>query len=203
MVGVDISPGMLDVCRRNVLRESPEVRARVELRAADMRDFDLSRQFELITVPFRSFQHLQTVAEQRAALSCFTRHLAPGGRLILDLFNPAIPLLGDERWLAEPFVEPPVDLGDGRTLIRSLRIVGRDFFNQTQDVEIAHEVVGQDGRRERQAEVTRLRYLFRYEAEHLLVREGLTVEALYADYDRRPFGSIYPGELIFVARRRE
>jgi hypothetical protein len=27
------------------------------------------------------------------------------------------------------------------------------------------------------------------------------VEALYADYDKSPYGSKYPGELIFVARR--
>ena len=46
-----------------------------------------------------------------------------------------------------------------------------------------------------------MRYLFRYEAEHLLARCGFAVEALYADYDKSPYGSKYPGELIFVARR--
>ena len=47
-----------------------------------------------------------------------------------------------------------------------------------------------------------MRYLFRYEAEHLLVRSGFEVEALYADYDRSPYGSTYPGDLIFVTRKR-
>jgi hypothetical protein len=41
----------------------------------------------------------------------------------------------------------------------------------------------------------------RFEVEHLLARCGFEVEALYADYDRSPYGSKYPGELIFVARR--
>jgi hypothetical protein len=38
--------------------------------------------------------------------------------------------------------------------------------------------------------------------EHLLGRAGFEVEQLYAGYDKRPYGSIYPGELIFVARKR-
>ena len=33
-------------------------------------------------------------------------------------------------------------------------------------------------------------------------RAGFAVEAVYADYDRSPYGSKYPGELIFVARKR-
>jgi hypothetical protein len=46
-----------------------------------------------------------------------------------------------------------------------------------------------------------IRSVFRYEADHLLARCEFEVEHLYADYDRSPFASKYPGELIFVARR--
>ena len=35
--------------------------------------------------------------------------------------------------------------------------------------------------------------------KHLLARAGFRVEQLYADYDKSPYGSKYPGELIFVA----
>jgi hypothetical protein len=37
--------------------------------------------------------------------------------------------------------------------------------------------------------------------EHLLARAGFTVEHLYAGYDKRAYGSTYPGELVFVARK--
>jgi SAM-dependent methyltransferase len=201
MVGVDLSPGMLEICRRTLASEATDVRARVELHVGDMRDFDLARRFLLITLPFRSFQHLETVEDQLSALRTLARHLAPGGRLVLDLFNPSLPLLGDERWLREPLVEPPIHMPDGRTVVRSLRIASRDYVSQMQAVEIAHEVTWPDGRVERHADTTRLRYIFRFEAEHLLAREGFEVEAVYADYDRRPYGSQYPGELIFVATR--
>ena len=46
-------------------------------------------------------------------------------------------------------------------------------------------------------------YSFGFEVEHLLGRAGYAVEHLYADYDKRPFGSTYPGELLFVARKVE
>ena len=46
-----------------------------------------------------------------------------------------------------------------------------------------------------------MRYLFRFEAEHLLIRAGFEIAHLYADYDRTPYGSKYPGELLFVARK--
>ena len=43
----------------------------------------------------------------------------------------------------------------------------------------------------------------REEVEHLLARTGLKTEAVYADFAREPFGSQYPSELIFVARKAE
>jgi hypothetical protein len=34
-----------------------------------------------------------------------------------------------------------------------------------------------------------------------LARCGFEVEVVYADYDKSPYGSKYPGELIFVAKK--
>ena len=58
-----------------------------------------------------------------------------------------------------------------------------------------------DGREERLVHRFQMRHLFRFEAEHLLARAGFQVEELYADYDKSPYGSKDPGELIFVARK--
>ena len=58
-----------------------------------------------------------------------------------------------------------------------------------------------DGREERLVHGFSMRYLFRFEVEHLLARCGFQVEHLYAGFDKCAFGSRYPGELIFVARK--
>jgi SAM-dependent methyltransferase len=201
IVGLDLSPFMLAVCRENLAKEPAEVQARVQLIESDMRNFDLGREFALITIPFRPFQHLTTVEDQMACLKVIGRHLAPGGRLVLDLFNPSIPYLAAPERLEEFEDVPEFAMPDGRRIIRRARIARRDYFNQIQDVELIYYVTHPDGRQERLVHSFPMRHLFRFEAEHLLVRCGFRVEALYADYDKSPYGSKYPGELIFVANK--
>jgi len=46
-----------------------------------------------------------------------------------------------------------------------------------------------------------MRYFFPYEAEHLLARAGFKIESLFSDYEQHPYGSTYPGELIFIATK--
>jgi len=85
--------------------------------------------------------------------------------------------------------------------VRRHRVVGHDRFNQFNQVELIYYVSHSDGRAERLVHSFAMRYLFRFEAEHLLARCGFEVEHLYAGFDESPYGSKYPGELIFVARK--
>ncbi len=200
--GIDLSPHMLDVCQRRLAQEPVEVQGRVQLDLADMRDFDLGQTFKLITMPFRPFQHLIEVEDQIACLRCIRQHLADDGRFVLDLFNPSLPALAREVTGEEQGDEPEFTMPDGRRVLRRNRVVARDVFKQYQDVELIYYVTHPDSRTERLVHAFPMRYLFRYEVEHLLVRCGFEVEALYADYDQHPYGSACPGELIFVAKKR-
>lgn len=201
ITGLDVSEAMLNVCRTRLKNEAADVQARVTLVQYDMRDFNLGQQFRLVTTPFRSFQHMITVEDQLASLASMRNHLVAGGLLVLDLFNPSLPYLVDESRLGEFGEEPEFTMPDGRRVVRRARIVSRDLHKQVQNVELLYYVTHPDGREERQIHAFPMRYIFRYEAEHLLVRAGFQIEALYADYDKSPYGSKYPGELIFVARK--
>jgi SAM-dependent methyltransferase len=201
IVGLDSSPRMLAVCRELLGREPMPVQSRATLVQADMRHFDLARTFSLITLPFRPFQHLITVEDQLSCLASIHRHLADDGRLILDLFNPSLEALAGPDNGAERSEEPPFSMPDGRRVVRRHRIAASDRFNQVNQVELIYLITHPDGRQQRLVHAVPLRYLFRFEAEHLLARSGFSIENLYAGYDKSPFGSTYPGELIFVARR--
>jgi SAM-dependent methyltransferase len=201
IVGLDASAAMLTTCRRRLEAEPEAVRARVTLVEGDMRGFELSRRFRLVTMPFRPFQHLLTVEDQLACLASVFRHLEPGGELILDLFNPSIDALAT-RPLGEEMVEGPAfTLPDGRQGIRHHRITAHDRAAQLNQIEMIYIMTHPDGRVERLIHPFQMRYFFRFEAEHLLARAGFEIRALYGGYDRSPFGSTYPGELIFVAAR--
>jgi SAM-dependent methyltransferase len=201
IVGLDASPDMLAVCRERVAREPDDVRSRVALVEGDMRSFAIDRSLALATIPFRPFQHLLSVADQLACLAGIHRHLRDGGRLILDVFNPSLEFLVDFRVGEEFGREPEFTTPDGRRVVRWQTFVSADRFNQVNEYELIYHVRHPDGREERLVQRLTMRYLFRFEVEHLLVRAGFAVEHLYAGYDRRPYGSTYPGELVFVARR--
>ena len=76
----------------------------------------------------------------------------------------------------------------------------RDRNTQVVDSELIYHVTHPDGHEETLTHRFPMRYLFRFEAEHLLARCGFAVEQVYADYDGSAYGSKYPGELIFVAK---
>lgn len=84
IVGLDNAPAMLDIARRKAATEGLDM-TWVE---ADMRDFHLERRFGLIIIPYRSFLHLLTDADQAACLNAVYRHLVPGGRFALNFFAP-------------------------------------------------------------------------------------------------------------------
>ena len=201
IVGLDLSPGMLQICRDRMKAEPAIVQSRVSLVHGDMRSFDLAQTFGLVTMPFRPFQHLTLVADQLSCLRSIHKHLVPGGRLILDLFNPWLEALVQDNTGQEIGEEPEFQTPDGRRVVRRHKIVSRDHARQLSQVELIYYVTHPDGHEERLVHAFSMRHLFRFEAEHLLARSGFEVEDVFADYDRSPFGSKYPGELIFVAKR--
>jgi SAM-dependent methyltransferase len=203
VVGLDLSPHMLRVCRERLLHEPECVRSRVRLVQADMRRFALARDFKLVMIPFRPFQHLTSVDDQQACLECISRHLTPGGRLILDIFNPSLEALVSDNIGQELSDEPEFTTPDGRRVVCRHKIVSRDRFNQVINVELIYYVTHPDSREERLIHSFAMRYLFRFEAEHLLARCGFQLECVYADYNKSPYGSKYPGELIMVAKKTE
>ena len=94
VVGVDTSEAMLRRAHARRAALPPDVAARLTFRQGDMTSLDLGRRFPLIITPSRVFQFALTPAAQRAALRALGGHLEPGGRLVLDLFDPRFEYVG-------------------------------------------------------------------------------------------------------------
>jgi SAM-dependent methyltransferase len=199
ITGVDLSVNMLEICRQRLESEPGEVQSRVTLVNEDMRVVDPGGQYMLVTSPFRAFQHLLSVEAQIQTLKNAFDILLPGGHLVMDVFNPSLHALTANNIGEEFGEEPEFKLPDGRYVERTHRIVERDHINQISAVELIYKVTHQDGQQERLVHAFKMRHLFRYELEHLLVRCGFELESVYCDFNRRPYGAIYPGELIVVA----
>ena len=95
-------------------------------------------------------------------------------------------------------IGPRFKLADGRMVTRRVRFSGVDTHRQLVEIESVSYVKHPGGHRERLAYPIRLRYLYRFEAEHLLARAGFRVEKVYGDYDSSPFAAGKASNLILV-----
>lgn len=199
ITGLDRSSGMLDRCREKVSGEPVEVRDRVDIQAADMRAFDLGRQFALVTAPFRGVQHLIGESDQLSFLACARRHLAPAGRLVLDAFNP------DPARLAVPMTEEREDtprtlLSGQRSFRRTARVTAIDREAQVSSVELAYYVSDSDGREQRRVQAFPMRWYTPDELARLVERSGFAVRAMYGDFDRSALTDA-SADIIVVAEK--
>ncbi|MCL6482016.1 MAG: class I SAM-dependent methyltransferase [Firmicutes bacterium] len=200
ITGLDSSENMLARCRTRLAAEPEEVRERVQLLCASMTKFHLGQPYQLITTPFRGFQHLLTTEEQLSCLRCVHRHLAPGGTFVLDVFHTIPAATFDPAWMEEKEDTPETRLPDGRCFLRTVRVAAFHRSKQMNEVEFVFYLTHPGGQKERFVERFRIHYFFRCEVEHLLARAGFRIAAVYGNYDRSPFTDDSP-EMIFVAER--
>ena len=204
VVGVDISPRMVEGARAKA--KAAGLSRRCRFQTGDMRDLALQRTFPLVVMPFRSFQSMLTVADQRAALAVAAAHLAPGGLLAMDIFAPDLHMLATDD--ATPFhvrdvpqPDPGHTPGTGRMLV----IWGQNRWDPLSQVNHARLIIEElDVERTVARRLYRdfdLRYTFRYEMMHLLERCGFTVEALYGDFEGGPVAPD-SDDLVWLARPR-
>lgn len=110
-VGLELSPDMLAEAQR----KADEHGVQVEWVRGDMREFDLARTFDLVFIASNSLLHLHEAEDLVDCFRSVRRHLAPGGRLIFDVFNPSVRILAQadgarRRRDALSFVDPLRDI---------------------------------------------------------------------------------------------
>nr|WP_312444833.1 class I SAM-dependent methyltransferase [Brevundimonas naejangsanensis] len=120
VVGFDASEAMLEMCRAACARRG----LKADLSVARFDDFAYATRFGAAILPAGSFQLIATAQEGLAVLKRFHDHLAPGGRLILDL-DPVSAVLAPpgstRRWTDR----------NGDVLTLTEERVDSDLLNQT------------------------------------------------------------------------
>ena len=200
ITGLDFSPNMLQKCREKLTSQTKEVQSRVKLIHGSMIKFKTGEKYALVTIPFRPFQHLVTVEEQKACLDCIHRHLLEKGKLVFDVFHTYLPRLIDTRYFMEMAVGESLTLPDGRVVKRTERTAAFHHAEQYNDIELIFYVNYPDGRKERLVHAFPMRYFYRYEIEHLLSLCGFKILEFYGNFDKSDFTDESP-EMIFVAEK--
>jgi len=197
VTGVDLSPEMLRIARSRA--EAAGVAQRVTLVQGDYTDAPLAGAYRLALVMMNTFLHLTSQSAQLRALRHWREHLAPGGLLLIDIFNPDVAQLAsldgriewDKTW---------TDTQTGATVMKFLaRTV--DLDEQIIHVNLIYDEIDTDGQVRRTLVPFDHRYVWRFEAELLLDKAGFALKEVYGDRSLGPFEGD-SDTMILVARRR-
>ncbi len=173
VIGVDSSPGMLDVAAERARLAGVEV----DLRLGDIREPPVDERVPLVICPFRSFLHMHTDGDRRKALRAVQRLLLDEGRFVFDVFTPS----------REDIAET-----NGRWLEREPGIWERAVWDEAQrtlTLSVRNDTAGS---------TLQLAWLEPDEWRALLESEGFEVEACYGWFDRTPYSG--DEDTIWVAR---
>jgi SAM-dependent methyltransferase len=197
VTGVDLSPAMLAIAREKVT--AAHLHERVRLVQGDMRTVDLDQRYGLVVIGLNSLMHLDRQAAQLEALQVAARHLAPGGRLVVDLFNPEV-ALPDAQQEGQLFLHCLKVLPGGTHLLhfQSPRV---DRAAQMVTMTNYYDEMPPDGQVRRHMAPFTLRYVTAGELRLLVRQAGLEVEALYGTYELDPFENDSPRLLAVAAHR--
>lgn len=200
VTGLELNEDMLTHAQTKADALDASTCKRLTLVHGDMRDFKLRKKFPLIVIPFRAFQHLLTVPEQRSCLGCCRKHLAPGGRLVIDLFDPNLRILGahlspgtsGNSILSEKVRDPAT--GETLAIFATRTACPEEQTNREDWVYERFDKQGKSLRRE--LRTFYMRYFFRYEMEHLFELCGFEVLKLEGDFKGGAFK--HGGEQIWT-----
>lgn len=167
--GIDISRSMLNHLEQKQAK-SPVGASRVSTVLGDITDFDLKARFQLIYCVFNTFLQLASAETQERCLEACTRHLLPGGAVVLEVELPDFARWTDSQachtWevrddflVVEFSLHHPVDQ----------RITSQYMVVTNGHVRLCPEV---------------LRYVSKTELELMADRLGLTMSEAFSSWDK-------------------
>lgn len=167
VVGIELSPHMAAVLRRKIDEDL------LPVTIGDMATTVVPGEFTLVYLVYNTITNLLTQDEQVACFRNAARHLAPGGRFVIELGVPPLRLLPPGQ------VAVPFDVSE--------RHLGFDTFDLVEQILVSHHLTadGEDGRYRR--DESRHRYAWPAELDLMARLAGLRLETRVADWDGAPF----------------
>lgn len=188
ITGLDIVPGMLSRAQEKA-GDLP-----IHWVEADIRDFHLGMQFDLIFTTGSVFQHLTERHDQERMLACVREHLSPKGLFVLDLLYPSRNRLEDSD--EQDWYQYENDLGI------TIKVTGTDRYDPIK--QIKHETafrrwIDKDGREVVKQARFALRVIYPQEMDALLHYNGFSIVYKYGFWDKSPL-TAESQNMIFVCQ---
>ncbi|MFX1532760.1 MAG: class I SAM-dependent methyltransferase [Promethearchaeota archaeon] len=179
VVGLELSPAMLEVTKTKYANLPEEVRKRLSFIQGSMTGFYLNQKFNLIIIP-ASFGHCLTTEQQLSCLSCVSEHLTTTGKFILDLYP------GGTLKEKGSFTDNPVSI-DGKYVITRSGTYTTDFIKQMQYLKLKFQI-HEENRLIEEIEVdSEVAVIFNREINLLLRIAGFRIIEEYSNWEKVPY----------------
>ena len=198
VTAVDASPAMLEQLRAKLAAEPAEIRDRVEVAQADAAALSLARRdFALAVLPFNVLMLIADFEAERRTLAGVAAHLAPGGRLALDVMNPlTLALEADNRPVPSEARRNPLT---GNPYVKNSRNTRLDE-RQRQRVYGWYDELLPDGEQTICDFSFHWRLIFRWELELMLAEAGFTPTRVAGDFEDAGWG-VDSARIVVTAQR--
>ncbi len=200
VTGIDFDPAMIRLAQQKA--KSVGLSSRVlDLRVGDALTLRLGKRFDWVCIFFNTFLAFATLEQQDACLQVARRHLRKGGRLFLDILQPNVGLLGQERSRElDPHLFFAPNLG---TSVLKTIDVDRDPSKQLEKVTFRYRWHDADGRRRERTMRFAMTFIFPRELRILLERNGFEVEHLWGNYDGSALDADSPRMIVRAKQKTE
>ena len=184
VTGVDASPEML------ALGRAKAGESRLICHQADIRAFHLNRKFGLIFIGNNSLSHLLERAHVEQCFACVHEHLEPGGRFIVDVFNPSLAIL--TRDSAQDY--PVTEYEDAESGVRVVVTETSRYDPASQVKHIRWRF--SSARKTDDVVPLSLRIFYPQELDGLLEYNGFAIEHKYGTYGEDAFRGDSPKQIV-------
>lgn len=168
MTGIELSEPMVAQLRRKVDESA------LPVVVGDMATTTVPGEFSLVYLVWNTIGNLRTQDEQVECFRNAARHLARGGRFVIELWVPPL------RRFPPGQVAVPFDVGDGH--------IGFDTYDLTTQRGTSHHY-WREGDGAVRYGVSNFRYVWPAECDLMARLAGLELESRFADWDESPFTS--------------
>lgn len=196
IIGVDLSPAMLRLCRERADRA--DVTDRLTLLQADFRSFTLAEPAALIALPYHSLGHLPSINDKRDALRHIYAQLRPGGCFVFDDFLMTPERLGRMRSVQ---LRAEYQSADGRDVLLWVTSLVNEAEQSMLVVTWEDELDTEGTLQHRRYRKLHLSWLEPAQARQLLLDTGFTVDTCFGDFARTPFDASSAQEQVWIARK--
>jgi SAM-dependent methyltransferase len=188
VVGLDISAPLLSRAQERHAALDPDKQTAISFVEGNMIEFELDGRFDLIIVGLNTLMYIYDLDDQISCISAIRRHLAPGGRLAIDVLMPSFQFLQEAE--RTPALRLELDLSEpAPDISRFLRFASERYNPATQrdDTTYIYEIHKSDRGTERLTDDLAWHMYFPRELELLMRIGGLHPVAQFGGYAREPF----------------